>query len=121
MAELCRRVDLSGRDWHFLKADRADAYQQLPLARQHSDMAVAALKCQADGKWYGLFRRTLLFGAVDAVLHYNVFSRVLSELFTQLFGVPMLSFFGDFGALAPAEIAPLAPQTFTSFCETLGD
>ena len=62
----------------------------------------------------------MVFGAVAAVLHYNVLARILSELTTQLFGIPLLCFFGDFGEITPAELAGRAIDTFTAFCELLG-
>ena len=61
-----------------------------------------------------------VFGDVDAVLHYNVFSRILAELANHYLGIPLLRFFDDFGALIPGCMAPLALQTFTSFCSLLG-
>ena len=62
----------------------------------------------------------MVFGAVADVLHYNVFPRLLSEIFTHLFGLPLLSFFGDFGAIIPAEISDAALLTFSLFCSKLG-
>ena len=88
LSELCRRVELPGRDWRFMKADPADSYKQLPLAWEHSRMAVVALKSPMDVRRRGFFSRTLLFDAMDAVLHYNVFSRILAELFTRLSAFP---------------------------------
>lgn len=62
----------------------------------------------------------MMFGAIAAVLHYNVFSRLLSELVSKLLGVPLLCFFDDFGAIIPAELVERALATFTSFCSKLG-
>ena len=62
----------------------------------------------------------MLFGDIAAVLHYNVFSRLLSELVSQLLGIPLLCFFDDFGATIPADLVERALSTFTSFCPKLG-
>ena len=82
----------------------------------HSRLAVIALKCPSGKHRYGFFIRTMVFGDVEAVLHYNVSSRTLAELVNHNHGIPMLSFFDDFGALAPNYLTPLDIQTFTSFC-----
>ena len=87
---------------------------------EHSQLAVIALKCPSDKQRYGFLSRTMVFGAVAAVLHYNVFSRTLAELVNHYLGMPLLSFFDDFGALTPNCLTPLALQTFTSFCTLLG-
>ena len=62
----------------------------------------------------------MVFGAVAAVLHYNVFSRTLAELVTRYRGILLLRFFDDFGSLTPSCLTPLDLQTFTSFCALLG-
>ena len=120
VAEVCRRAASSRSDWHFFKADHEAAYKQLPMKWEHSRLAVITLRCPTDGKWYAFRSRTMVFGAVAAVLHYNVFSRVLAELFTKLFGIPILSFFDDFGALIPGPLAKAALEAFKAFCELLG-
>ena len=49
-----------------------------------------------------------------------MFSRLIAELFTQLFGIPLLVFFGDFGAIIPYEVSDAALHVFTLFCSKLG-
>ena len=120
LAELTHLVNDRTRDWAFLKADHEAAYKQLPLDHYHSKLAVVALRSPLDGKWYGFISRTLMFGAIAAVLHYNVFSRLLSELVSKLLGIPLLCFFDDFGSVVPAIIAKEALATFTAFCSKLG-
>ena len=71
-----------------LKADREDAYKQLPLRPQAQARAIIALKHQVTGKWFGFFSRTLVFGATDAVLHYNVLPRMITALVNRLLGIP---------------------------------
>ena len=120
VAELCRLVSSAAFDWEFSKADHEADYKQLPLEGKHSQLAVIALKGPKTKRRYGFFIRTMVFGAVAAVLHYNVFSRTLAELANHFLGIPMLRFCDDFGALTPSCLTPLALQTFTSFCATLG-
>ena len=120
LAEMCRRIKTSELDWQFFKADHEAAYKQLPILWEQSKLAVVALRSPKDGRWYGFFSRTLLFGAVAAVIHYNTFSRIISELVCRLFGIPMLSYFDDFGALLPANLARKGLVTFTEWCSLLG-
>ena len=62
----------------------------------------------------------MVFGASAAVLRYNLSSRLISETFTQLSGIPLLCFFGDFGAIIPAEISDASLLTFSLVCSKLG-
>ena len=101
VAEVCRKASSSTFGWEFLKADHEAAYKQPPLQGEHAQLAVIALKNPSDKRWYGFFSRTMVFGAVAAVLHYNVFSRIVAELVNHYLGIPLLSFFDDFGALTP--------------------
>ena len=120
LAELTHLVNDGTRDWAFMKADHEAAYKQLPLDHHHAKLAVIALRSPTNGMWYGFISRTLMFGAIAAVLHYNVFSRLLSELVSKLLGIPLLCFFDDFGAIVPASIADRALAAFTAFCTKLG-
>ena len=86
----------------------------------HAKLAVVASRPPRDNKWYGFVSRTMMFGAIAAVLRYNVVSRLLSELVPKLLGIPLLFFFGDFGSIAPAELAERAMATFAAFCAKLG-
>ena len=120
LAELTNLVNDGSRDWAFFKADHEAAYKQLPLDYSHAKLAVVALRSPIDGRWYGFLSRTMMFGAISAVLHYNVFSRLLSEIVSKLLGIPLLCFFDDFGSIIPAELANRALATFTAFCSKLG-
>ena len=120
VAEMCHSIASSSHAWHFMKADHEAAYKQLPLDWDQAKLAVVALRSPEDGRWYGFFSRTLLFGAVAAVIHYNVFSRIISELVCRIFGIPMVSYFDDFGAMLPKQLAQQGLQTFTRWCELLG-
>ena len=61
-----------------------------------------------------------MFGASAAVLHYNVFPRLVTALINRLFGIPLLCFFDDFAALVPQILRTKALQAFATFCSLLG-
>ena len=61
-----------------------------------------------------------MFGAADSLLHYNVFSELVAEQYTHLFGMPPICFCDTFAALAPLFLATQALAVFTLFCATLG-
>ena len=115
-------LDIKGdiREWSFFKADREAAYKQLPMGPVHHNLATVAIRNPDTGEWAAFPPKALLFGAVAAVLHYNCFSRILSALFNKIFGVPMIGYFGDFGALVPSKLAPLDLWTFGRFYDILG-
>ena len=73
VAELCRSSAGSSYDWSFFKADHQAAYKQLPLDPSETNLAITGLRNPKGNLWYGFYSRTLVFGAVSAVLHYNVF------------------------------------------------
>ena len=89
VAELCRRVASSRSDWRFFKADREAAYKQIPLKWEQSRLAAVTPRCPTGGKWYSFRIRTLVFGAVAALLRYNVFSMAMAELFAKIPGSPI--------------------------------
>ena len=116
---LFRNVRSPKRAWHFMKAAHEAAYNQLPLREEHSRPESVTLRNPADGCRHSFRSRTLLFGAVAAVLRYNVFSRISDALFARLFGIPVLSFFDDFGALVPSPLSQKALGARTAFCKLL--
>ena len=63
-------------DFGLFKADREAAYKQLPIDPEDQRGAIVAPRRPQSGKWFGFITRALIFGAVAAVLHYNVFSRL---------------------------------------------
>ena len=113
LAQLCRRPCGKSRDWALLKADHEAAYEQLPLRPQDQSRAIIALKHPVTGKWFGFGSHTLVFGATAAVLHYNVFSRLINALANRLLGIPSIFFFDDFSALAPRLLANKAMGFFS--------
>ena len=120
IAQLSRLIASSGKAWHFFKADREAAYKQLPLEFSHSKLAVIALRSPQDKRRYGFFSRTMVFGAIAAVLHYNAFSRLVTELASKILGIPVVCFFDDFGALIRVPLGRKALEIFSKFCQLLG-
>lgn len=78
--------------WGLLKADHEEAYKQLPIDPADQRNAIIALRHPKSGKWFGFITRTLIFGAVAAVLHYNVFSRLWTAVINKARGIPMICF-----------------------------
>ena len=64
--------------------------------------------------------RAVVFGAIAVVLHYNVFSRIVAELASEILGIPIVCFFGDFGALIPGPLGRKALGISTRFRQLLG-
>ena len=120
IAQLYRRSCDSSRDWALFKADREAAYKQFPLAPADQPRAIIALRRPKSHKWFGFTSRTLMFGASGAVLHYNVFSRMVTALANRLFGIPLICFFDVFSAFIPRLLVNKALQFFTTFCSLLG-
>ena len=103
-----------------MKADHEAAYKQLPLAPKDQPNAIIALFCPDDGKRYGFTARTPVFGDTAAVLHYNVFFRLIAALVNQLLGIPLICFIDDCAALVPKILENKALQAPTSFWLLLG-
>ena len=99
VAELLNLLNTFGRDSDFSKADHQASYRQIPLKAPHAKQAVSPLRSPTDNRLYGSISRTMVFGDVASVLRYNVFSRLIADLFAKLFGIPILSFFDDFGSI----------------------
>ena len=81
---------------------------------------MVALRHPTSGKWFGFVTRTLVFGSVAAVLHYNILSRIWSALCCHLLGIPLVGYFDDFAALIRAGLAEEALRVFPRFCSLLG-
>ena len=120
VAQMCRKFARGGRDWALFKADHEAAYKQLPLGPKDQRYAIIALRHPKPGIWRGFRSRTLMFGSIAAVLHYNVFSRLIAALFNRLFGIPLVCFFDDFVALTPRLLATKGLAVITRFFELLG-
>ena len=92
------------RKWSLLKADHADAYNQLPLDQGYANLTLVALSNPYSGKWFAFIPKVLSFGAVSEVIHYNCFSRLFAVLMNLTLRIPVLNYFNDFGAVAPSDL-----------------
>ena len=117
---MCRVINPSKCDWRFFKSDHEEEYKLLPIDRDEISLEVIALRRPVDGRWYGFMIRTLMFGAISAVLHYNVLSRIIAELICRTLGIHMLSYFDDFAALLPSSLSSHGLRVFSRWCELLG-
>ena len=120
LSQLGRRSCGSGRGWALLKADHADAYNQLPIAP--ADQARAAIALCRPKSWtlYGFTARTLMFRAKAAGLQYDAFSRLATALVNRLFGIPLICFPGDFASHIPRLLGAKAQKVSTSSGAILG-
>ena len=120
LSQLCRTFAKGGRDWALFKADHEAAYNTLPLGPADQLYSIVALRHPTSGIWYGFRSRTLFFGSVAAVIHYNVFPRLITAIFNKTFGIPLICFFDDFAALLPRLLARKGLAVFAGFCESSG-
>ena len=120
LAQLSQLCGEDGDEWHLLKADHEAAYKQLPMSPADQYIAVVALRRPQSRKWFGFAARTLVFGSVAAVLHYNIMSGIWSTIFAKSTLIPLLSYLDDFAALLRAGLAEKALAVFSRFCEILG-
>ena len=120
LAQLSHILSERKLDWGLFKADHEAAYKQLPISPDDQECAIIALRHPSSGRWYGFVTRTLVFGAVAAVLRYNVFSRAIAALVNRIFGIPMVCYFDDFAALTQLILGEKALAIFSGFCEALG-
>ena len=120
LAEMCKIIRASGRDWHFPKAGHEAAYRKLPLEWGRISLAGVSLRSPQDGRWYGFTSRTVMFGAISAVIYYAIFPRIIAELTCRIFGTPLVRYFDDFGALLPATLAKTGLEIFTKRRTLLG-
>ena len=111
IAQIAKDIRNTKFDWVFLKADRKDAYKQLPLDPQYGNLSIVALRRPDSGKWNGFTPKVLLFGAASEVTHYNCFSRAFAVLVNRCCGAPLLSYYGDCGAFCPESLGAKALST----------
>ena len=87
--------------------DLKSAYKQLALNDLEARKSVICLKCPDDGQVYGFVCKTLPFGAVASVLHFNRFARFLKAVFLRC-GVVTFNYFDDYPIV---ELSPLSDNT----------
>ena len=68
------------------KEDHNASYKQLPIDPAELSAAIIALRHPVVHRWYGFVTRTLIFGSVADVLHYNVLPRLLVALVNRYLG-----------------------------------
>ena len=112
-------VDPSARPWSFLKTDHASAYKQLPLRPDRAQLAAISLRGPTSDQWVAFRSRTLAFGSAAAVLHNNCPSWCLAALIAKTLGVPMIGYFGEYGAFVPADLEGDAEETIDGFMTSL--
>ena len=119
VSEMTNQFRALGKFCEFFKCDHRSAYKALPVDPSHTKLAVIVLKNPKDGLFYAFTSNTLLFGSIASVLHYNVFARIITELVNRIFGIPMISFFDDFGGMTPPELTLDAVTIFGEFAKTV--
>ena len=95
VSQLLRTLANDGVDWAMFKA----AYKQLLLDPRAQRYAIIALRRPKAGIRHGFRPRTLMFGSIVDVLHYNVCFLLVTAIFNRLFGIPLVCIFDDFAAL----------------------
>ena len=113
-------IQETNRPWSFIKTDHEAAYKQLPLDPDHCNLAMVTLRHPTLGTWFAFPPQALLFGAEAAVIHYNCFSRILGVLTNKIFGIPLVTYFDDYGSMTPKEIDQLTLNTVKIFMITIG-
>ena len=75
--------------------DLKSAYKQLAIAPDNRRLSVISLRNPESGKTCGFVSRTLPFGSVASVLHFNRVSRLLHKLGLQA-NIPWANYYDDF-------------------------
>ena len=92
ISQISQLVNNGAGDWELFISDHEAACKLPPLNPDDQDASIIAPMSPRDQLWYGGPSRTLVFGSIAAVIHYNVFSRLTTDLVNQLFGTPLVSF-----------------------------
>ena len=83
-------------------------------------LCAVALRNPADNRRFGLLPRALLYGAVAAVLHYNIFSRILAVINDIFPGFPAANYFDDYGFPLPESLVRMGCRIFRAVCGQAG-
>ena len=92
------------RSWSFMKRDHEAAYKQLPLGDNQTKYAMVALRHPTAMEWRAFPPRSFLVGAEAAAIHYNSYPRAAEILAPRIFGIPLISYYDDIGALIPSDL-----------------
>ena len=120
VAHISNLFDSQGLECHFFKAYHRAAYKSLPVCPFQTKLAAVVLENPEGGEWYAFTSRTLLFGSIASVLHYNILSRAISELVGKISGIPIVCFFDDFGAVIIKGLPIEELWRFQQFCDICG-
>ena len=88
ISQLSQMMGPNGGDWALFKEDRESAYKQLPIRPDDMKRAIAAIRRPYKEAMVGFVNRTLIFGSIAAVIHYNVMSRILAGSSLRCLGLP---------------------------------
>ena len=75
--------------------DLKSAYKQFPIFPDHRKYSVLVLKRPTDGKAMGFVSKTLPFGSVASVLHFNRVARLLHKIGLEM-DIPWTNYYDDF-------------------------
>ena len=99
--------------------DLKSAYKQLALNELEARKSVICLKCPEDGQVYGFACRTLPFGAVASVLHFNRFARFIRAVFLER-GVIACNYFDDYPIIELGNLVSNTSGTLRAITKFLG-
>ena len=99
--------------------DLKAAYKQLPLAEKDEKFSVICIKNPGDGQTYGYVCKTLPFGAVGSVLHFNRFARFVKRMLVEL-KVMAANYFDDYPVISLKALASNTEQTVRYAMKLLG-
>ena len=120
ISQMCLDIKPPDRKWAFSKADHEEAYKQLPLAHSRKCIALVSTRKPVAFERMAFHPNALLFGDLASVLNYNCFPRLLSALFDLIIGIPLIGYFGHFGARIPYGLSNDSLGAFAEFFTTLG-
>ena len=99
--------------------DLKSAYKQLALNELEARKSVICLKCPDDGQVYGFACRTLPFGAVASVLHFNRLARFIRAVFLEC-GVIACNYFDDYPIIELSNLVSNTSGTLRAITKFLG-
>ena len=120
ISQIAQLLDNMVDEWGLFKDGHVAAYKQPILDLHDRDTSIIALRNPYDKLWYGYASRALVFGSIADVVRYNAVSRLITDLSNRLFGIPIVSFFGDFAEITNRLLSDSALANLAEFCSILG-
>ena len=108
IVECVRRVSPGNFNVSFAVADQWPAYKCEPLHPDNIPLCALAIWNPHTSKFFGSKPLTQLFGSTDAVLNYNVLSRIIASLANRIFAIPAIGYFDYFGFITSATVSESA-------------